>query len=67
MLLDYGLGKKAFQVDWTRLIRLATEPDPDEPGSGGHFLLGAYLRSMRDSGGRLTGHDLTALGFAKKP
>ena len=66
LLLDHCRTHKEIRVDWDRFIRLASDPDPEEPGSGGHPLLGVYLRAVRQSGGALAARPLTNLRFLGK-
>jgi len=67
LLLAYCYKHKGIQVEWDKLIKLATDVDPDEAGSGGHPLLGLYIRSVRQSRGALAEKPLASFLFQGVP
>lgn len=63
LLLDYCRTHKEIRVNWDRLVGLASDPDPEEAGSGGHPLLGLYIRAVRKSHGTLARKPIQDLVF----
>ena len=63
LLLKYCREHRDVHVSWDRLVDLASRPDPEEAGSGGHPLLGLYIRSVQKSHGALAEKPISSLRF----